>query len=179
MSRLLALLAIAALGCASFPPFPAPVPVATNAPPNAASSWRVSVEEFALATEVMRYDGPPQWIGVELAQQIVAHLRRAGVHAEISSLGAPSDADLVIRGRIVAADGGSKGKRIMVGMGAGGANLRIEGEAVRSEGSVIGSFALKRRSARAVDSVVLMEACTNTLGHDVAIMVTTNTYRTE
>jgi hypothetical protein len=162
-------------GCASFPPRPAPVPVDPSAPPNAASGWRVSVEEFGLPGDVSRYDGPPEWIGVELAQQIADQLRRAGVRAEVSGLGSPAAGDVVIRGRVVEIDGGSSKARSWA-PGAGAAWVRIEGEVVRVDGAPLGSFSRERRSARYQDSVRLVEACVGAIARDVALMVTTGSY---
>ena len=171
-------LVAAGLGCASFPPPEAPVPVATQAPANDASGWTVTVEEFALATPVTRYDGPPEWIGMETAQQIANHLRRAGVRADVSAQGVPGEGQVLVRGRVVAADGGSKTAR-MWAPGAGGARVRIEGEVVRADGRRLGSFARERRSARSPDSVSLVEFCIDALAADVAKMITTSDYTQE
>jgi hypothetical protein len=172
---LLCLATAGAVGCASFPPLPAPVPVNPAAPPNAASGWSITVEEFALVTEVQRYDGPPEWIGMEMAQQIANHLRRSGVQGEVAALDAPTQGQIIVRGRVTVADGGSKTAR-MWAPGAGGARIRVEGEVVRADGQQLGKFDRERRSARSPDSVRLVELCIDALAGDVAGMITTGTY---
>jgi hypothetical protein len=162
-------------GCASWPPAQQEVFVARGAPPNAVTGKTVAVEEFVLDTEVTRYDGPDEWLGVELAQDIAYELRHAGIQAT-PVLRDSGEADIRVRGRILVADGGSKAAR-MWAPGAGGARLQIAGEAVGADGQLLGRFSRERRSSRHPDSVILMELCIDALARDVAGMITQDEYR--
>lgn len=129
----------------------------------------IVVEELELGVEPGRYGARNEWIGVGVAQRTVRHLRAKGYRAVARPRGAQEPSgDVTIAGSVVRADGGSETARGWVGMGAGSAVLGVSVRALRSDGTPLGEFAIERRSARALNSVVLMEACANRIGLDIA-----------
>ncbi len=159
--------------CTTFPEH-REVAIDHGAPPNFASDKLVTVQEFRLETDARRYDGPPDWVGVEVAQEIAAQLRRKGVDARaVDERG--DDGAIRIRGKILRLDGGSKAARNWA-PGAGGAWVGISGEALSADGERIGRFSTERRSARGGSYLRVVEHCVQAVAEDVARMVTSNRY---
>lgn len=159
--------------CATFPEYQEVV-VDRRAPRNFATDKLVTVQEFWLETEARHYDGPPEWVGVELAQEIANQLRQLGVSARA----ADEEGDvgeIRIRGRILRLDGGSKAARAWA-PGAGGARVLISGEAFAANGERLGQFSTERRSARGGSYLRVVELCVEAVARDVARMVTSNRY---
>ncbi len=129
----------------------------------------IVVEEFELAVVPDRYDARGQWVAVGVAQSVVRQLRTLGHRAvarpqrALEPLG-----DLTVFGTVIRADGGSVSARQWVGMGAGSAVLDVTVKVVDRGGIVLGEFKTERRSSRALSSVVLMDACADRVGLDVA-----------
>ena len=162
-----ALLAVAvvALGCAS-----PRIDVDTRYGVDAGGSGRlIEVKEFEMATTVQRYDGPAQWISVDLTQRVVSALRARGLRAIAAERTAPDTGDYVMAGRIVKVDGGSQGARQWAGgYGAGGGYLAVEGDLRTPDGRDLGTFATERRSSAAISSVDVINRCARTVARDVA-----------
>jgi hypothetical protein len=69
-------------------------------------------------------------LGAEVANQLVADLQGMGLPAVLAAgQPAPRVEDIVLRGYFVSVDEGSAGKRILVGFGAGGAEVKTAVEA--------------------------------------------------
>src|SRR5258705_12818162 len=68
-------------------------------------------------------------LGAEVAKQLVADLREAGLPA-VQAAGQPPPKvnDIVIRGYFVSVDQGSAAKRVLIGFGSGSASLMTAGE---------------------------------------------------
>lgn len=160
--------------CTNFPE-DQEVTVDRGAPRNFATDKLVTIREFRLETEARRYDGPPEWVGVEIAQEIANRLRRMGVAARAADEG-DEDGEIRIRGRIVRLDGGSKAARNWA-PGAGGAWVGISGEAFSASGERIGRFSTERRSARGGSYLRVVETCVQAVAEDVAKMVASNRYQ--
>jgi hypothetical protein len=84
---------------------------------------------------------------------------------------------LVIRGKVLEMDPGSKAARYWAGFGAGAARTKIEGEIVDAQsGEVLARFTQERRSGVGVmggDYKELMQRNLNTIGEDVAAILKT------
>jgi len=82
-------------------------------------------------------------VGAEVAKQLVADLREAGLPAvQAAGQPAPNINDIVIRGYFGSVDQGSAAKRVLIGFGSGDASLVtvVEGYQMRSYGlHLIGS----------------------------------------
>jgi len=150
--------------------------VYTTVAPASASGPTVDVQEFELATDVTRYVADPEWLGVDVAQRTVAHLRATGWRAKASGLDDTATGDLIVRGRIVNADGGSETARKWA-PGAGAARVGLEVEIANAAGEVLDRFALERHSGRSLDSLLVVEYCVDRLGLDIAQRVAAVTHR--
>jgi hypothetical protein len=117
----------------------------------------IEVKEFELTVPVIRYEADDRWLSVAVAQQLVRHLRTSGRRAVIAASDAPNGGELIVRGRVVKADGGNKNLRRWVGMGAGPTAFGVSGEIVLPSGEVVGRFADERRSTAGLSSIVTME----------------------
>lgn len=82
---------------------------------------------------------------------------------------------LIIRGKVVTLDPGSKAARYWAGFGAGAAKAKIEGEIVDAKsGQVLARFTQERRSGVGMmggDYQELMQRNLNAIGEDVAAIV--------
>jgi Domain of unknown function (DUF4410) len=69
-------------------------------------------------------------LGAQVASELVAELRRMGLPAMAAAEGPPPQPnDIVLRGYFVSVDEGKAGRRVLVGFGAGAAELRTAVEA--------------------------------------------------
>lgn len=89
---------------------------------------------------------------------------------------APKSSDtLVIRGKVLKMDPGSKAARYWAGFGAGAASAKIEGELVDAKtNQVLARFTQERRSAAGAfggDYQELMQRNLNAIGEDVAAII--------
>lgn len=118
----------------------------------------------------------------ELAKKVLASATEGFVQGlrgsvqpkvEIEKNAGTSEGTLVIRGKVVMMDPGSKSKRFFGGIyGAGAAKTKIEGEIIDAKsGEVLARFTQERRSSIGVlagDYQELMQRNLNTIGEDVA-----------
>jgi hypothetical protein len=90
----------------------------------------------------------------------------------IDSSPAKSAGTLIIRGKVLAMDPGSKAARYWAGFGAGAAKAKIEGEIVDAKSrQVLARFTQERRSGVGMmggDYQELMQRNLNAIGEDVA-----------
>ena len=110
-------------------------------------------------------------LGAEVAKQLVAELREAGLPAvQAAGQPAPQNEDIVIRGYFVSADEGSAAKRVLVGFGSGNAELMtaVEGYQMTSQGlRLLGSGQVKSGGAKmpgVVLPLAVMAATANPIG---------------
>jgi hypothetical protein len=110
-------------------------------------------------------------LGAEVARQVVAELREAGLPAvQTAGQPAPQNEDIVIRGYFVSADEGSAAKRVLVGFGSGNAELMtaVEGYQMTSQGlRLLGSGQVKSAGAKmpgVVLPLAVMAATANPIG---------------
>ena len=110
-------------------------------------------------------------LGAEVARQLVAELRDAGLPAvQAAGQPAPQTDDVVIRGYFVSADRGSAAKRVLVGVGAGDAELMtaVEGYQMTSQGlHLLGSGQVKSGGGKmpgVVLPLAVMVATSNPIG---------------
>ncbi len=102
---------------------------------------------------------------------------RGSVDAKVSMDAKPGGAadTLIIRGKVVAMEPGSKAARYWAGFGAGAAKARIEGEIVDAKTkAVLARFTQERRSGVGMmggDYKELMQRNLNAIGEDVAKML--------
>jgi hypothetical protein len=76
-------------------------------------------------------------LGAQIAAQLVEEIRGMGMPAERAPIGTrPQINDLVIRGYLLSVDEGSAAKRVAIGFGAGGSELKtvVEGYQVTAQG---------------------------------------------
>jgi hypothetical protein len=93
--------------------------------------------ESAFATELAGAPAPTpeqlevgRWLGAQVARELVAELRRMGLPAVPAEGGPPPRPDdIVLRGYFLSVDEGRAGSRLLVGFGAGAAELRTAVEA--------------------------------------------------
>jgi hypothetical protein len=94
---------------------------------------------------------------------------------KVSERPAKTSDTLIIRGKVVAMDPGSKAARYWAGFGAGAAKAKIEGEIVDAKsGAVLARFTQERRSgvgAMGGDYQELMQRNLNAIGEDVAAIL--------
>jgi uncharacterized protein DUF4410 len=134
------------------------------------------------AAEVVSYDLPYQELGRDLAADIAAELRRRGHESDVVPGAIPPADGAVVRGRIVRINGGSRALRFWIGLGAGRAQLAVEGTVERADGTKLASFRVQRSSSGEAQLGVasdyfLVEKCRRVLAGDVAEMIDTGQYR--
>ena len=83
---------------------------------------RVTVVEFT-PVAATNYNAPTGSLGLALAEEIAGELRRQGHTAEAIPAGGQPTGDVIVRGRLVRMDGGSRALRYWVGFGAGAAKF--------------------------------------------------------
>ena len=101
--------------------------------------------DSALAGQYVVSTAPPtaeqiatgRQVGAELAAQLVEQIRDMGMPAERAAMGTrPQLNDIVIRGYLLSVDEGSAVKRVAIGFGSGGSELRtaVEGYQMTAQG---------------------------------------------
>jgi Domain of unknown function (DUF4410) len=135
--------------------------------------------ESGFATEKAVATTPPtaeqlkttEKLGAEVAKQLVADLRDAGLPAvQAAGQPAPQVDDIVIRGYFVTVDKGSAAKRVLVGFGSGDAELMtaVEGYQMTSQGlHLLGSGEVQSGGGKMpgmVLPVAVMAATANPIG---------------
>jgi hypothetical protein len=77
----------------------------------------VAVEVFSTTgAKVGEVEAPPQSYGVKVADVIASALRKAGVQAAVATDATPTPGAIVIEGKVVVVDGGSRAARYLSGM---------------------------------------------------------------
>jgi len=155
-----------------------PVKPTTQAAP---VTGTVYVREFnQTGTKVASFEAPTTGFGLEVAQKIADHLREGGVQAEVIARNAPVPSGTVVDGDVTLIDGGSRAARYWAGFGAGATRFAVVGKVVDASGKTIGEFADERRSGFGLfggDSESLMHKCVDSVGADVATMVSSGQYQ--
>ena len=132
----------------------------------------------------MSYSVPYDRLGFDLASDVVAELQRRGHRSAVVLTDAPPPDAAVVRGRITRIDGGSYALRFWIGLGAGRAQLAVDGAVEQPGGTSLASFRIRRSSSGEAQMGLatdhfLVEKCRRVLAADVAEMIDTGRYRTE
>lgn len=172
---LLAVLVALTVGCG-------PASIKPVTPTSPVTGLRVQVREFdASSAEVRNYSEPVQPYALETAQAIVEALRHAGVDAELASRDAPASAQVVVEGRVTLVEGGDTTARLLLGgFGpAGATHFGVQGRVRRTDGMVLGEFAVDRLAWMDLwwpSAHRLLSRTARVVGYDVASMITTGRY---
>ena len=119
-------------------------------------------------TKTMQADGPRL-----LAERFVAKLKEIGPFTEVSVLdsgSAPADT-LVVEGKFIELDPGSRAKRYFAGFGAGKSAVAVNGSVLSADGVVLATFEHRRigvMGAFGGDSLGKLASDTKSLGEDIA-----------
>jgi hypothetical protein len=145
---------------------------------------QITVVEFDTAGALVHYDRADRDLGHRLAGEIADELVRRGLDAEAVSAGTPLRGTIVVRGRVLDIDGGSRALRLWIGFGAGAARFVAEGTVARADGTLVASFRDGRSSSGAAElglagDTVLMDKCVRSVAGDIAEMIDTGQYREE
>jgi hypothetical protein len=147
-------------------------------------SGTISVEQFVVddRTRIEGYDAPTEALASRLATAVAEALQERGKSASSGPAGSPATADVLVTGRVTEIDGGSRAKRAILGMGAGHAEFSVEGEVVRSDGTVMGRFQDSRGSVGSIgigggSNESVIDKCIQAVAEDIADMVVSGTYR--
>ena len=120
-------------------------------------------------TKTMQADGPRM-----LADRFIAKLKELGGFNEVflSADGAAVAADtLLVEGKFVELDPGSRAKRYFVGMGSGKSAVAVEGTVKASDGTVLATFRQRRIGVMGIgggDSLGKLSGDTKSIGEDIA-----------
>ena len=139
-----------------------------DVPPESAFAAEKAVHSQPLTPEQLKVT---QKLGAEVAKELVAKLRDAGLPAvQAAGQPAPRVDDIVIRGYFVSVDEGSAAKRVLVGFGSGNAELMtaVEGYQMTSQGlRLLGSGEVKSDGGKMPGLVLplaVMAATANPIG---------------
>jgi hypothetical protein len=163
----------------------------------------VEVHEFDMSgAYVTDWVGPTEGYGILVAEEISKRLRVRGVSSRPTRAEDPEHGDVIVEGRILVIDGGSRALRYWIGWGAGSALCAVAGQVSRSNGEVLGTFSTEAfvpanwlgelvvntgsvpESYRDVggyggDYKLVMEDCAVRIGVRVAEMIANNWYKAE
>lgn len=121
-------------------------------------------------TKTLQADGPRL-----LAERLVARLKETGAFTEVSLAQGPAPADaLLVEGRFVELDPGSRAKRYFAGFGAGKSAITVTGTVRSSDGSVLATFEQRRvgvMGAFGGDSIGKMTSDAKSIGEDIALFL--------
>ena len=127
-------------------------------------------EQRTEAVKMMKNEGPRV-----LAESILKNLG-AGAFASVTESEEPAaEGSLVLEGRFVLIDPGSKAKRIWAGFGAGKSGVGVEGTLKDAAGRVLATFSHRRHSGIGMgggDYVKFLSDDTRDVGHDIAVFLT-------
>ena len=120
-------------------------------------------------TKKMQVDAPPM-----LSREFVTKLKEFGPFTDVSALeadaAAPADS-LVVEGKFIEMDPGSRAKRYFVGFGAGKSGVTVEGAVKAADGTVLATFKQRRVGVMGVaggSSMGKLTADTKNIAEDVA-----------
>lgn len=137
---------------------------------NPLAGAKFQVREFDTSTaEIVNYDGAASGYGFEVAKEIAAALRQAGIDAQATPRYAPVVAPGVVDGRITLLDGGRR--RFF---GYPHARIVVTGT-VRMPDGQLGEFTGDRSSVWSGDPSLLR--CVSAISYDVATTIATGQFR--
>jgi len=139
----------------------------------------ISVVEFSLEGASIQYPESHVAFGLAIAEEIAGALRDRGHNAEAVPMGGAHSGHVVITGKVVRIDAGSRALRYWVGYGAGAAKVGVEGSVTKVDGGEAGTFRHERWSGFGVfggNSVSLVQKCVRAVGRDIAEMIDTGNY---
>jgi len=135
--------------------------------------------EFSQDGADIYFNAPHDAFGLMVAEEIAGALRKRGHQAEAVPAGGTHSGEIVVSGRIVRINAGSRPLRYWVGFGAGAAKFGVDGQVTKADGGQVGSFSHERWSGFGVfggNSVSLVQKCLRAVGNDIAKMVDTGMY---
>lgn len=148
---------------------------AADIPPESGLSGQLSASTAPQTAEQVQKG---REVGGQIAAELVTEIRAMGMPAERTIEGAaPGVHDIVIRGYILSVDEGSAAKRVAIGFGSGGAELKVavEGFQVTEQGlRKIGSGTLEAGAGKSPGSAVGAAAFLAT-HNPVGLIVSTGT----
>lgn len=101
----------------------------------------VEVREFDMSgAYVTDWVGPTDGYGVLVAEEISKRLRVRGVSSRPTRAREAAQGDVIVEGKILLVDGGSRALRYWIGWGAGSALCAVEGKVSRPDGEILGTF---------------------------------------
>lgn len=147
-----------------------------------ASGEAITVVEFSKEDAWIHYDAPHHVFGLRVAEEIAGALRERGHRAEAVPASAVPGNPIIVRGRIVLIDGGSRAARYWAGFGAGAAKFGVKGSVQGADGAELARFADERRASGTWSygggsSMKLVQKCLRVVAEDVAEMIDTGQYR--
>jgi hypothetical protein len=146
----------------------APAATAVVMRPFSATDADITEGEKKEETKTIQAEGPHM-----LAEQFVAKLRELGPFKDVSILDtgdAPENA-LVVSGKFIEADPGSRAKRYLVGFGSGKSGVTVQGSVSDAKGTTLATFQQRRvgvMGAFGGDSLKKLTADTKDIGEDLA-----------
>ena len=165
-------LAFSAVGCG--------LSIQRIAPENPLNGTKVVVQEFGMsAAHVENFDGSTSSFGLEIAQSVAKWLQQAGVQADAVPRGSVPAGVYVVKGEVLHIDGGSRALRYFISFGAGATEIAANGQVLGGKGETVGTFSDGRRSGFGMfggDADALLHRCIDSLGNDIATMITTGQY---
>jgi len=147
-----------------------------------ASDEAITVVEFSQEDARGQYNAPHDDFGLRVAEEIAGALRKRGHRAEAVPASAVSENPIIVRGRIVLIDAGSRAARYWAGFGAGAAKFGVEGSVQGADGAELPRFSDERRASGTWNygggsSVELVQKCLRVVAEDIAKMIDTGQYR--
>ena len=143
-----------------------------------ASGEAITVVEFSQEGAEIHYNAPHDAFGLAVAEEIAGALRKRGHRADAVPAGAVPENPVIVSGRIVLIDAGSRVARWLAGSGK--AKFGVEGSLQRADGAKLASFANERWSGFGFlggNPVSLVQKCLRAVGDDIAKMIDTGQYR--
>jgi len=137
--------------------------------PFSATDADITEGEKKEETKKMQATGPKI-----LGDRFVAKLKEFGPFSDVSFVegdGAPPAGAIVVEGKFVELDPGSRAKRYFVGYGAGKSGVKVVGSMKSADGSMLASFEQRRVGVMGVgggDSMDKLVGDTKSIGEDLA-----------
>ena len=130
---------------------------------------------------MISYNAPHDTFGLAVAEEIASALRKQGYDANAVPARGHAAGPIVVTGRVLLIDAGSRATRYLVGFGAGSAKFGVSGIVRNAQGQELARFSDERWSGFGVfggNPITLVQKCLRAVGNDVARMLHTGKYRT-
>jgi len=160
------------LGCAT-------ICACARTPRSVPPGTKIAVQAFAISHEAVieRYSGSPDAVGMRFAELLAARLKELGYDAVAVPHDVPLEGDLRVTGTVADIDGGSTAKRVIWGMGSGGAEFDVFGAVHKDDGTLVGEFTESRRNYRGWGEDAALDGAMERTINMIARMIYTGQYR--